>query len=322
MLLLFTDTHLDDNPDNEYRWEVFKRLHEIIDDYPITCVYNLGDAWDRKDRFSGIFVNRLVTNLREVGRRAPLKILRGNHDRPLNGPAFFEFVNGLIPGVKYVTEPEEDGKLLLLPFTPNPREDWKFDFSKYRAAFLHITVTGAIAENGRAMVGHDPAILPKGLKLYSGDIHNPQEIRNLTYVGCPHPIKFGDEFPCRMLLLDDNTFEVEEVLKLDPPRKRVVDISSIEDLENVEVAAGDQVRIRFALDPSEVEKWGAIEGRLAEWAAEAGVKVSSIEGVVEGTSSGRTADLDTAPETLLQEFAKEEGISKDLLAVGLELLKE
>jgi hypothetical protein len=31
MLLLTTDTHLDDNPSNEYRWRVFDHVHAIID---------------------------------------------------------------------------------------------------------------------------------------------------------------------------------------------------------------------------------------------------------------------------------------------------
>jgi len=323
MLLLFTDTHFDDNPDNEYRWDVFDGIHHLLSERPVTHVYHLGDICDRKDRFTGAFVNRLLTKMREVGERTPLTVLRGNHDNPLNGPAYFTFVNGLLPGVDYVTEPQVRGKLALLPFSPDPKKDWEdIPFRNLLAAFMHITVTGAIAENGREMVGQDPSVLPRALKLYSGDIHNPQTLRNLTYVGCPHPVKFGDAFPCRMLLLDEVDFSIVGEVELTPPRKRVLTLTSLQDLETVEVTSGDQVRIRFDLDPTQIEDWGAIEARLEAWASEVGVAVAGIEGIVAGRTSQSEVDPETTPEALLKQFAQEEGISKGLLEVGLALLEE
>ena len=44
-LLFFTDTHIDDQPQNEYRWQVFNHVREAIREYGVGRVYNLGDMW-------------------------------------------------------------------------------------------------------------------------------------------------------------------------------------------------------------------------------------------------------------------------------------
>ena len=109
MLLLLSDTHLDDQPDNEYRWDCFEHVHAAIDRRAVTAVYHLGDFVDRKDRFASAFVNRLLAEIENVGARVPFTILKGNHDDPLRGPAFFEFVNGMVSGVRFITKPPPDG---------------------------------------------------------------------------------------------------------------------------------------------------------------------------------------------------------------------
>lgn len=324
MILLVTDTHLDENPDNEYRWDFFKEIRKLMLQYDIKTVFHLGDMVDRKDRFSALFVNRLINELKEIGIRTPIYVLRGNHDTPLNGPAFFEFLDSF-KGVRYFSKPDFIGdELALLPYTPNPIKDWKdLPLASMKAAFMHVTVTGAFTENGfRIEKGTNLPILPRPLKVYSGDVHVPQQQGNITYVGCPHPIKFGDSFPCRMLLLDDN-YDIAKEIPLDPPRKSVIKVSSLEELENTVIPSGGRVRVEFSINNSDIQDYAKMEKSIELWAKEKGVSLAGCEFRVSEEKSGkRDLDLDLSPEVLLYQFASEEGVSEGLLEIGKSLLKE
>lgn len=319
--LLFTDTHLDDQTDNEYRWDVFRHVHKVLDRGSIEKVFCLGDFVDRKDRFTGAFVNRLVEEMRLLGERRPTWIMKGNHDDPLKGPAFFEFTNEL-RDVHYVTQPHSVWDVLLLPFTPRPMEDWAgLDFSKFKAAFLHVTPNGAISENGFELPGGRLPIFPRSLKLYTGDVHVPQKIGQFTVVGCPHPIKYGDKFPPRMLLLDAETLEVVEEIPIQTTRKHMLEVSSVEQLRQVAVSAGDKVKVRLSLPASQVDAWGAAESEIAAWAAENGVELAGTEVSVDVPAT-RDLDVDADPETLLRQWAEQDGVSGEMLELGLDLLRE
>lgn len=326
MILLTSDTHLDDNPANEYRWAFFAELHKIIQQYAgtptqIEAVFHLGDFVDRKDRHSAAFVNRVIGELQNLVEWVPVYIMRGNHDTPLRGPAYWEFLSSTVEGLQYIIKPTPVGDLLLLPFSPDPMEEWKgLKFSQYKALFLHATVTGAMSENGHELTGGPMPLLPRSCKVYSGDIHTPQQVKNLTYVGAPHPTKFGDDYPCRMLVLDDKYDIYQEVL-LTPPQKHMIEVNSLEDLVMHEIAEGDQLRIRFNLAFDEFDNWGATQTRIAEWAAQYGVEIASLEVVVDTPRVVGEADLESSPETILRNFALEESIPEDLLNLGLSLVE-
>lgn len=325
--LFTTDWHLDDQPQNEYRWKAFDSVREAVREYEVGHVYNLGDMIDRKDRFSGAFVNRLIHELEETGKHAPITVLRGNHDSPLRGPAFFEFVNRLAGRVHYVTEPTADGVLLLLPFTPTPAEDWAgINFADFKAALMHVTVEGAVSENGTELVGTQLPPIPRGMRLFSGDVHVPQQIKKLglTYVGCPHPIKFGDKFPPRMLVVDGDSFDVVAEVPVRSLRKHAVEVGSLDELRALDVDPGDHVRVKFNLSTDDVERLGEVEAALSEWARERRVEVRSSEFAVQGRGDrlGDDVDLDVKPETLLRQFGEAEELADDLMGVGDELLRE
>lgn len=322
--LVVGDLHLDDKPENEYRWGVFEHIRAAVIQYKPTAVFQLGDAVDRRDRFSAAFVNRLLTELRGIAARVSIVIMRGNHDTTLRPPNFFEFLNRGSGDICYAHEPiAYDNGLLILPFSANPKSEWsKFQLSSYKAIFMHATVTGAVVENGVVMENSHFPILPRRARIYSGDVHVAQTVGNVVYVGAPHPIKFGDRYPCRMLLLNEETFDVEVEIPLRAVRKVMIDIASVEELQYVQATHGDQAKIRFKCPSSRIGDWGAIEAAINQWASMKGITIASTEVVVDGIHTGQAADPEQSPEQILREFAASERLSETLLTVGLTLLNE
>jgi hypothetical protein len=325
-MLLTADTHYTDLPQDEYRWLVFEEIERYFTEHDKDDeLYILGDLTDRRDRHSADLVNRLIAELRRItAMGVHIRILRGNHDTPLRGKAYWEWLRA-IPKIDYIDKPTALGDLLLLPSSANPLKDWDgIPFSRYRALFMHQTVNGAYLGNGvKANISNLP-MLPRSLKIYSGDLHVPHMIRNVVYVGAPHPKNFGDDHECRMLALDDG-YDIAQSIKLRPPQKLVIEIANLTELRDISARKGDQARIRFRIDPGRLEQWPADREELAAWAASKGLTIASLEGSVETIPSHKMesdAKLSAKPKDVLHAFADAEGLDDDLRDAGLELLEE
>jgi hypothetical protein len=323
MILCTADWHLDDNPENEYRWRVIDHVCAAIGQYHAKRVYVLGDAWDRKDRHSARLVNRSVDSLKRIVGLAPIVVLRGNHDKTMHDPAFWEFLNE-IDGIVYLSQAEVliEGEIML-PYTPDPMRDWAkrgIKLSAFKAAFMHVTYPGAIAENGQPLAGTKLPLHRPSLKIYSGDVHTPQRFGNFTHVGAPHPVKFGDTYRCRMLLLNDDYDVAHEIELATTQQKLMLTISDVEQLEAVNTRTGDQVKIRYNLPPGAIDHWGRIEDWIAQWARSRGIVIAATEVTI--NSIPNTLETEQTPEAVLRDFAIAEGLSNDTLATGLELLRQ
>jgi len=315
-MILTCDWHLTDKIEDEYRWSVFDKLKVCTDGE----IYILGDIADRPDRHSSLLVNRLVTELKsltDIGNR--VVILCGNHDKSIKPPPFFDFLNE-IPGVQFITKPTARDRLLLLPHSSDPKADWAgIPFQLYDCVFLHQTVPGADV-GGYIYDGGEPLWFET--LAYSGDVHVPQRLGNLTYVGAPHPVKFGDGYRCRFLRLDA-AFQVAEEITLRRVRKRIIEISSVDQLKSIVLAPGDQARVRFNLANGDIERWPADQEAIGAWARAKGVRLASVEAVVETNpdSSVKPFDFDTEPERVLQAYCQARGLGGQLLSSGLAFLK-
>ena len=215
-----------------------------------------------------------------------------------------------------------------MPFTASPAEDWaNIDLNGFRAIFMHATVTGSRIQNGIVLENPSFPPLPPHVKVYSGDVHYPQRVGTVTYVGTPHPVIFGEDHQFRMLLLDEDDYRVVEEIELAPPRKLILDVDlrdGIADLNALGVQPGDQVKLRLIGAPRLVDEMGQIEQHIAAWAQAEGITVAGTEVVIEAGYAGdpRGLDLDQTPEAILRDFAQRENLADSVLAVGLELLQE
>jgi predicted phosphodiesterase len=321
LVILTADWHLDDQPSNEYRWQVFHELGRLLQGSDLNTVFILGDLTDRKDRHSAALVNRLIEALQQLP--ATITIIMGNHDKPVHGTPYWQFLN-VLPHVAFVDEPTVTPTgLALLPYAAEPVREWRnVNLKQAKAIFMHQTVAGAVGDNGFVIEDDKLPILPRGVPVYSGDIHTPQKVGTVTYVGAPHPIKFGDRYQCRMLRLDAK-FKIAEEITLLPPKKMISQVRSLDELRNLAVDPGDQLRVRFALPAGEMANWPQTEAAIAAWAEQQQVTVASVEAILEtGDRKSVLGDLLADPQEVLKAFAEAEGLDDKLLDYGLALLRE
>ena len=336
-ILLISDLHLTDNPLEDYRWRVFSQACALCDEHKVREVFILGDMWDRKDRHSATLLNRTVQELGTLIALTGVKIriLMGNHDAPIAGTPYWDFLNSL--GFRYVTTPyfDPDYEIWLLPFSPNPAEEWKeFPFQRSKALFMHQTVAGAAIEGSRKIekAPNPMPIFPRGIPIYSGDVHRPQTVGSVTYIGTPYPTRFGEDWDCRALLLDSDNFKAFQELPLNNLRRRIMDVKAVEELgmllETGYVERGDQVRVRFHLNQDNFTRWATDELKVRAWAEQNSIILLSVEAVLEqtitrgeDTSVAQAENVEQlAPEDILRLFAQDSDLSDEVQARGLELV--
>lgn len=326
--ILTSDLHLDAHSSAEYRWGIFPWLNEQVREERAKTLLILGDLTDKKDNHGAEFVNRVVRAVQSL-RCESVKILAGNHDWLREGHAFFSFLS-LVPGVEFITEVREDQDVrgqptLYLPYTRSPARDWAaLDLSHYRHVFMHQTAPGSVASNGQRMDGDALPDLSAAGKVYSGDIHVPQVVGRIEYVGSPYHVHFGDDFRPRCVLLERGGKATD--LHFPAPRRLAMRASSIDDLVSKAAAAraGDHVKLTMELSEADSHDWLRIR-REALHVLEK-VALLSVHGIQMRAARGGSrlaAPLrgPRAPEESVLHYVRGEDLGGDALDAGLDVLE-
>lgn len=287
----------------------------------------LGDITDAKDNHPASLVNRIVSNIQAL-RCDDIKILPGNHDWLLKGNEFFRFLNYL-PNVEFFTRPTEDHTVaygeqcIFLPYTKTPAADWKdIDFGHYDYAFMHQTIKGARASNGQLMEGEDVPPMPVIRKVYSGDIHVPQDIGNTTYIGSPYHVHFGDNFAPRVLILERGG--KERWIQMPSPRRIVLKAATLRELERADLDEGDQVKLRMTLSAADKHAWSRIKREAVAILEERGVIVHGVELLVdknEDPIERMLAHRTLSPSELVTQFVEREELGGDAYDAAMDIIE-
>jgi hypothetical protein len=219
----------------------------------------LGDLTEEKDYHSSRLVNRIVEELTAIAQEGiQVHVLKGNHDYAESANPFFFFL-AHFPNCHYYS----DTRLVEIgntrwAFFPHSREPVWSDARQLREVGIdfvgcHQVFSGARSESGREMLGLSTRPLEGAGKVWAGDIHVPQQVGPVEYVGSPYPIHFGDEFEPRVILIDGTKY-----WNLYPPyiQKLVLRITDPEQLDFcTSWKAGDQVKVELTLCRSEFGCW-------------------------------------------------------------------
>ena len=330
---LFTaDLHLVDTVQEEYRWGIFDTLEAICQKIKIDIICIAGDATDRKDRHPGALVNRFVSSLEKLQKNtnARIVIIAGNHDQPLKPPYFWDFLNKT--GIQYITKPTLVEGVFLLPYADNPVQEWKeLKLEEASAIIMHQTVAGSRVE-GDFVIEHAPhpvPIFPRGVPVYSGDVHRPQEINGVTYIGVPHPTRFGETWPNRVLHISSDSWHLYDEIPIVGVRRAILDIDSAAALNATDYKKGDQLRIRYKLTNDTLSSWPVEELAIYDWARSREVAIISLEASLEAvasttiTTTGSVAEATIMPPAdLLRAFSQSEKLAPEVVEFGLNLLQE
>jgi len=298
-------------------------------------LFILGDLTNQKDNHSAALVNRLVkeiTNLSLLVKK--IRILKGNHDFDNPDCPFFGFFS-LIPNVLFHSKPVQT-KLFGKPayFIPNipalgmtHRKKFGQLAGKFEYVFLHQCFTGAVASNGHRLTGAKLGDFTKlGKTLIAGDIHKPQQLKNLHYVGSPHPVHFGDEFEPRVLLLSEKGMKWVPRITM---RKRVLKVASYEEFSaaanDLDLTDGDQIRVIFEAQSLDHESWAEFKRNINEHCLSEHIALCGMEARVEEVAPADSEIQNMggmAPAEIVKKFCEENDVSLALRDKGLAIVKE
>ena len=335
--LLISDTHFTDNPRDAYRWGLFDWLRIAIQKHQVRDLFLLGDLCESKDRHSSRLVNKLVDSLIATFKQTDvhkIHILRGNHDGIDPNNAFFRFLRNF-PSIEFIETPfacEYSGReVLMLPHTIKPLEAWEHvEMHLADYIFMHATVKGAVSENGQQLDGIPAGFLntARHAKIYSGDVHVPQTVKvngiEVEYVGAPYPVKFGDAFEPRAVLLEN--FRTARSVAIPTIQRLTITITAKNRDMPLETAQeGDQVKVRIRLSPSEYGDWAELKKHVIEQCTEAKVELCGLElEKVEQRIRLRTPTTAVIkePQQILTTFCETNKLSQAVAVEGANILKE
>lgn len=331
--LITSDLHLDAAPSCSYRFDLFPWLVKQAEAERAKTILILGDVTDQKDNHPAELVAKVVSSVRMLAKVARVVILAGNHDWLRKGHEFFKFLDDPQAGITFVTRPWEDTDLegppaIFLPHSKDPARDWAgFDLSHYRYAFMHQTVRSSVASNGQRMSGEQVPDMSAAGKVYSGDIHVPQVVNEVEYVGSPYHVHFGDKFTPRVVVLEKNGNP--ENLFFKTTKRISLKVAGLDELQLRvlhDTMPGDQVKVSIALDSIEALDWRRIKREALWFLVAHGVEIHGIELVLQGARKGLARTLSASaprrPEEDVERFVRAEELGGDALDMGLDIVEE
>jgi hypothetical protein len=294
-ILKVADLHLTNGKADKYKWDFFKWLEKQAVKNKVSRIDFLGDLTEKKDLHNAELVNKIVDALVSLSKICDIVILKGNHDYIDVGCPFFRFLK-YIPNITYVNEPTEIEDELFLPHTRNPLDEWgtvaendleDYSFNDYSVINIHQCIKGSKVPNGFSLeqgLSSDFFTDFEGI-VFAGDIHLPQEIKNVVYIGSPYPNYFGDDFQGRVLLIDP--LGAEEDLEYPCLKKWSLKIKDPIDLEEVDFSEGDQVKITIELHPTYFPDWPSLKKEIKDYCDKEGVQLFGLEMIPEKPTTGR-----------------------------------
>lgn len=332
-VLITADLHLSANPRDAYRFKFMDRIPRLIQKYNVGLLLVLGDLTEMKDYHGSELVNRIADYFKSYTALVPVLVTRGNHDGTDPNHPFYHFLRH-IDGLTWVNNPVEElgddfGPAIYLPHTSDYKKDWaKIDFDKYRWIFAHNTFAGAQGEYGHILEGIPLDIFPADARVISGDIHVPQRLGCVRYVGAPYLVDFGDSYEPRCLLLEGDKVTT---IKVGGPQKRLVTAdATIKTGKPIykgldKCNAGDILKVRVTIKREQAPKWPEFKQAVREWGEKNGFIIDTVQPQIEEFGQLRAKEAFTktprkSDEQLLIEYAKARGVDELTVKTGLKLL--
>jgi DNA repair exonuclease SbcCD nuclease subunit len=324
-VLVFADIHLSDNPRDSYRHAFMRRVPDLLRKHKCSMCLILGDITESKDNHGAWLVNTVADHLHRISQVCPVVINRGNHDYVIVDHPFYKFLSHF-HGVTWINSPTNLpipglGECRFLPHTINYKKDWAdIDLKSNGWIFAHNTFTGAALGGGQIADGIPLSIFPGSAKVLSGDVHIPQTLGPVTYVGAPYLVDFGDDYDPRVMLLEDGK---TKSLRVSGPQKRLLTVNSVKELPIVAkdyCHSGDILKIRVSIDAADFASWPEIKKAAHDWAVQNSYVPYSIHPVMVGTAQTSRQDepklQNSSDDEIIQKYSQSRGLDETTLKTG------
>jgi DNA repair exonuclease SbcCD nuclease subunit len=333
MIIVVGDPHLTDKPSERYRHHfIGSWLVDYVGKHKPDAVLILGDLTEEKDRHPAGLVNAVAEYLHNTSVFSPVLVLMGNHDYATEDVPFFDFL-GRIKNIEFVRYPTRGSELrapfakifsntLLLPHTRDHARDWSGVDFDVDMVFAHNTFEGANSEHGHRLSGIPESAL-KGAPVLAGDVHKPQKVGGVTYLGAPYTIDYGDDYESRIAKYDAGKVRFVSTSTL--PQKRLVELKATTDLidHKDECHPGDLLKVRVPVD--DMDGWKRVCDGIREDAAKMEVSVERIEPIILGKTKRKqskvSASKAASDKEILVQFADRHRLDDATFEVGLDLLE-
>lgn len=327
--LVTSDWQLAYNERDRYRTDFMVRtLPILVDKYKVDQLLILGDITEQKDNHPAPLVNEIVNAFDKLSKLCAVIVLEGNHDFLHKEHPYFKFVT-MLPNVAWFSVPVVYENCLYLPHTRDYKEDWKqVDFKReYDFIFAHNIFEGVKA-NGQALSGIPRNVFSADAFVISGDVHEPQTLEPVTYVGSPTLTDFGDGYQPRVLLLDG--LDVKSI-KVHGQQKRLIWCAVNKVAGKRELAfdhnanENDIVKIQVELLMEDVAEWAAIRQEVEAWATKNKFVVNVIVPIVAYVQGERQKIVNSSMKSdqqYLQAFVSRTGADDKTAEIGKELMED
>lgn len=321
--LVTADLHLTVGEEDAYRHDWVKQLPLLAKRERIDRVIILGDLTEVKDHHGAWLVNAVASHLRCLADVCDVIVMQGNHDYADIGSPFFEFIGGF-PNIRWVGKPTVIEDLMFLPHTRDYKRDWAtrwspHDFGGYRWIFAHNTFEGADMGYGQKAEGVPLSMFPEKAHVISGDVHIPQKLGCVTYVGAPYRVNYGDDYWPRVLILENRTMSSHPTKVV---HKHLFTINSINDLDTFNLSPGDMIKVDVELPQADYDKWAEIRGAVEGWAERNKFVLKTVRNKSKIRPEAHEAFTVQDDEVLMREYVKRKKANERTLRTGLNLVNE
>lgn len=347
-ILHCADIHVSNRPEDEYRWEFFQWFYNRLKHGKYDAWTILGDLTEAKDNHPAQLVTRLSRHIAEWASVCPGFILVGNHDYNAECThPFFEFL-GLLPNVTFMKRTKlielKGIKIVAQPHRIDVWDDKQIAINKRigegaTMGWVHQAYKGFKTPSGKELVKHHfPKVstlrkrYPEVKLFLAGDIHTPQTVDGLIYIGSPHPVDYGDDFKCRVIETSD--YEVTPIERI-TIKKSIVFVKHNDKPEEVlkEYSVNDRLKFLISLQRSDLYRWDEITERWKSYCEKKRIIIGGIEPRVVNTEThkelmihkkdGKRNTLGVKqPGIVFDAFAKRTKLEKEIHSLGSTIINK
>lgn len=334
------DLHLDNRPDHEYRWEIFDYIETVAKVKKANSIIIAGDITDIKDHHTNQFICKLVERVMQMASATSCRVflLKGNHDY-IDGDfpliRVFDHVKVVAPEkINIVPVWKQDsvwvpgiGVTEFIPHTRGEPEPLKrSEHESPELVVCHQHFEGAHSSSGDVIPGGDPvfkSIKDSDALKIAGDIHAPQVVDGVQYLGAPHPIQFGDDFQPGVWHING----AKELAFVAHAAVRFIEVraTKISTIKKQEPKRGDRVRVHASMRKlGGKDAFERFHDKAHRWADNNGIvlDVKPIVGRSERTKRKAESPQSHSPEAVLELFAQAHGIGPEHVEDALNIMQQ